>query len=347
MTPPTVRQAAVIPIRRAEPDMAADAPPSSIIPGPRALPYPNGWFALCFSHELKPGDVRIAPFMGSDLVLYRTRSGVAHAITPYCPHLGAHLGHGGKVDGENLVCPFHGLSYGPDGACTHAPRDRPPPRASLEKWPLQERNGAIVVWRHHAGQAPESELPEIDMTGFSRPRGNAHDQGGYAHDLVENLSDFVHFDHLHGVANAAMTHEIRDNQLVLRMTGRWYGTPITVDSTAYGLGFMVGRSHMPKFGLTVIHRAFATPTGPLTWTFRWTDSLHVSGFDALPGPLRKLLQEMCIGVMHRLWAGVVAQDYAIWRHRRYDERAKLMGAEAPVAACRRWMAQFYPTPTLQ
>ncbi|WP_425436809.1 Rieske 2Fe-2S domain-containing protein [Mycobacterium rhizamassiliense] len=42
--------------------------------------------------------------------MYRTKSGLARAIEAYCPHLGAHLGHGGKVLGDELHCPFHAFA---------------------------------------------------------------------------------------------------------------------------------------------------------------------------------------------------------------------------------------------
>lgn len=38
-------------------------------------------------------------------------SGTVSVFDAYCEHLGAHLGHGGRVDGENIVCPFHGWEW--------------------------------------------------------------------------------------------------------------------------------------------------------------------------------------------------------------------------------------------
>ncbi|MEV6419914.1 Rieske 2Fe-2S domain-containing protein [Streptomyces sp. NPDC051662] len=67
-------------------------------------------------HEHDPtratsGKVVRRQFMGEDLVAYRTREGIVRVVDPYCPHLGAHLGFGGLVDGENIVCPFHHFAY--------------------------------------------------------------------------------------------------------------------------------------------------------------------------------------------------------------------------------------------
>ena len=43
-------------------------------------------------------------------------------VDAYCAHLGAHLGVGGKVEGECIRCPFHGWRYdGESGKCTEIP----------------------------------------------------------------------------------------------------------------------------------------------------------------------------------------------------------------------------------
>jgi hypothetical protein len=70
------------------------------------LPYPQGWYAVGFDSELSPGRVQVRRFMGRDIVLFRTGSGRPYAAEAHCPDMGAHLGHGGTVVGENLRCPF-------------------------------------------------------------------------------------------------------------------------------------------------------------------------------------------------------------------------------------------------
>ena len=71
------------------------------------LPIPRGWFAVAHSDEIAKGEVQKAHYFGQDLVVFRTESGKAGVFDAYCPHLGAHLGVGGKVEGETQisVCP--------------------------------------------------------------------------------------------------------------------------------------------------------------------------------------------------------------------------------------------------
>src|SRR5262245_58084968 len=109
-------------------------------------PYPSGWFCVGFADELTPGAVRTQPIAGREAVLLRTRAGRAAAVDPYCPHLGAHLGHGGRVEDEAIRCPFHGFCFDPDGACTKTGYgSKPPPKARLGTWPIVERLGALFV----------------------------------------------------------------------------------------------------------------------------------------------------------------------------------------------------------
>lgn len=42
---------------------------------------------------------------------WRGESGAAYIADAYCPHLGAHLGVGGKVKKECIECPFHGWTF--------------------------------------------------------------------------------------------------------------------------------------------------------------------------------------------------------------------------------------------
>jgi Rieske 2Fe-2S protein len=79
-------------------------------PRRRLDPFPTGWYAL-FSSELAAGALLHGRYFGEELVVFRTEAGRAVAMDAYCPHMGAHLGHGGEVRGETLRCPFHGFCF--------------------------------------------------------------------------------------------------------------------------------------------------------------------------------------------------------------------------------------------
>lgn len=67
---------------------------------PRGLcpPYfPNGWYRLFCSNDLKAGDVRKIDCVGRNVVLFRGTDNKAYVLDAYCSHMGANLGVGGKV----------------------------------------------------------------------------------------------------------------------------------------------------------------------------------------------------------------------------------------------------------
>src|SRR5262245_6373425 len=113
--------------------------------------FPSGWFRVAWSDELAPGAVVPLRWFGRDLVAVRDHDGVARLYDAHCPHLGAHLGHGGCLVDGVLRCPFHGWRFASDGSCVHVPyADKIPPRARLRAWTVREVNGAVLAY-HGAG----------------------------------------------------------------------------------------------------------------------------------------------------------------------------------------------------
>ena len=96
---------------------------------------PNGWFSIAWSEEVKPGEVRLVSYFGCELVVFRSEAGVPYVLDPYCPHLRAHLGHGGTVVGDTIRCPFHAWRYDGAGRCVEVPYAKKiPPAAKLRSW---------------------------------------------------------------------------------------------------------------------------------------------------------------------------------------------------------------------
>ena len=109
---------------------------------------PNGWYAVAWSSDVGPGEIRRIYYFEEELVLFRTRTGQARVLSAYCAHLGAHLAEGGRVVGESVRCPFHAWHYdGESGACVKIPYcERIPAKARVRAWQTAERNGMIFVW---------------------------------------------------------------------------------------------------------------------------------------------------------------------------------------------------------
>ena len=69
--------------------------------------FPFAWYPIVVSESLGVGEVRSVRLLARDLVLWRDDEGTAHVMDAYCPHLGANLAIGGRVEGCHLVCPYH------------------------------------------------------------------------------------------------------------------------------------------------------------------------------------------------------------------------------------------------
>jgi len=86
----------------------------------KSLPcFPNGWFKIMNSDDLKKEDVKYVDYCGRNLAMFRGKDGKVYALEAYCAHMGANLALGGTVKlGRGLQCPFHGWIYdGETGNC--------------------------------------------------------------------------------------------------------------------------------------------------------------------------------------------------------------------------------------
>ena len=53
----------------------------------KILSYPNGWFSISKSNELKVGDVKEMKICGRHIVLFRGTNSKPYALDAYCPHV--------------------------------------------------------------------------------------------------------------------------------------------------------------------------------------------------------------------------------------------------------------------
>ncbi|WP_448108731.1 Rieske 2Fe-2S domain-containing protein [Pseudomonas azerbaijanoccidentalis] len=312
-------------------------------PTPSTL-YPDGWFVLCFASELKPKAVKTVPFMGEELVLYRTESGAVRAVEPICPHLGAHLGKGGKIVGETLVCPFHHFAFAADGHCQHTPGGIKPPQARLAHRQVQEWNGLILVWQ--GPDAPHAiwKLPDLELAGFPPPLRGHHNARGNLQNIGENVFDINHFAPLHGWMKAVIQHPpIADgHQLTAQYTMEVLGLAIQMKMRLYGLGVIVVEVTQKRLGLHMMMMETATQIAPQQWTFKDFMVLRVEKLSKFPRWIRNTLNLALAAAVYHFWYLIEAKkDLGIWAYRNYGVKPKLTVNEGPIMIFRNWATQFY------
>lgn len=190
--------------------------------------YPNGWFAVLRSRDLKVGETKYLDVHGDHIALFRGTNNKVYALDAYCAHMGANLGIEGKVTNESCVkCPFHGWTFdGETGNCV-IPFDKnlKPKEAikyeyketsdchyelvegkkeqvKLRKYPTKETCEFIFIWFHAAEEFKLTPLYQpfdvsdfqkrLDYRGVSLNIVNCHIQ-----DIAENGGDIMHFIYIH------------------------------------------------------------------------------------------------------------------------------------------------------
>src|SRR5690349_24772228 len=116
--------------------------------------YPTGWFQVVWSDELEAGSIKPIHYFGRDLIAYRTEDGRAVVMAAHCPHMGAHIGYGGWVEGCDVVCPFHGWKWASNGLNLDVPSQDKVSGRSIRVWETAETNGIVWMWHDEARLAP-------------------------------------------------------------------------------------------------------------------------------------------------------------------------------------------------
>jgi nitrite reductase/ring-hydroxylating ferredoxin subunit len=323
---------------------------------PKLLPrFPNGWYALCLARDLQPGEIKTLQFAGEDIVLFRTRSGEVSALEAYCPHLGAHIGYGGRVEGEYVRCPFHGFEYNVRGECTSTPYGtRIPPKARARTFPAVERNGLIVAYFDGDGNPPAWDIPALNWEGWSSLITQDWAFRGHPQETTENSVDIGHFTEIHGYTGVGMLKELRAEGPYLttryKMTRAegLFGRPVSTEFEihVHGLGYSLVEVHV--LGYEIFSRLFvlSTPTDGENIHLRIALSLLE---DTHPGKIHPLLGLAPRGFLNKIiaretlkgFAHDVQQDFVIWQNKRYVQPPILAEGDGPVGKYRQWARQFY------
>jgi len=122
------------------------------------------WHPVAFSRDVKGAPVS-AKLLEQELVIYRGATGVTVA-RDLCLHRGVRLSRG-RMEGCELVCPYHGFRYDGTGQCTLIPAQDPSlpisSKLTLQVYPSIERYGLIWTCLQPQGAIPD--LPAWEQFG--------------------------------------------------------------------------------------------------------------------------------------------------------------------------------------
>ena len=332
---------------------AVSPPPSRTVPlYANALPLPNTWYFACLSAELSPGQLRTVRIAGAEWILWRGMDGQAHMQSAHCPHLGAHLAHGGKVIGTEIRCPFHGFRFDGTGQCTASGYNTKAPSARLRCLPVSERHGLLFVWWHAMEAPPSWEIPELDMTDWSPFALHTWELRGHPQETTENSVDVGHFGWVHGYTDVQMLEEIQMEGPHLwgrygfrrpLLTPGGPSVPVSIDIDIWGHGYSQVRvSGLPldlRFRLVVLATPKETDHISLQIGISVLSLQKTSGAARfLPSPI---LRPMLVPILLAVYRHEVEQDFAIWKNKTYMHPPALARGDGPVGQYRAWSRQFY------
>lgn len=147
------------------------------------------------------------------MALYKTESGDIHLVRDICPHRGVPLTKG-WVEGEEIVCPYHGLRYNAAGQCTKIPAQpeltKISDRFRLSKFPVVQKYG--LIWTSIQNHDVESaHFPVLDT--WEDPTHQAIlppyvDIAGSSGRQLEGFIDVAHFAWVHHEAFASRENPV-------------------------------------------------------------------------------------------------------------------------------------------
>ena len=301
--------------------------------------FARGWYLVSWSADLGRGEVKPLRYFGKDFVLFRGEDGTATLLDAHCPHLGAHLGYGGRVEGNDIICPFHAWRFGASGRCTEVPyASRIPPRAAVHAYRVQEHSGMIVGYFGGNGDEPDYEVPvieELDDDAWTPLQRAQIEIATQPREVIENIADLAHFLPVHNTLIDDFEVIIDGPRATQRSLGRGHnlqGEPIPVVSVA--------TYHGPAIQFT-----------RLQWAY---DMVLINSH--IPIEYNKLL--LRFGVILKAGKGVTLprevleahvaaarngyfEDVAIWENKRWRDQPLLTDGDGPIGEVRKWYTSFF------
>jgi vanillate O-demethylase monooxygenase subunit len=158
----------------------------------------NAWYVAAWDHEITRS-LKRRIVLDEPVVLFRTESGKPVALEDRCCHRQAPLSMG-KLVGNVVHCPYHGLQFDSTGKCIKVPsQDMVPASARVRAFPVVEKNHWIWIWMGDPAKADPARIEDfhfLDDPAWRFGGNYLHVESNYLL-LVENLLDTTHLPFLH------------------------------------------------------------------------------------------------------------------------------------------------------
>ncbi|MDI2130074.1 Rieske 2Fe-2S domain-containing protein [Yinghuangia seranimata] len=313
----------------------ATSPPAGV---PVPVPVHTGWHLIAFTTELT-GPVTPLALGRNRLVAVRGGEDPSQVrvFDATCPHRGAHLGYGGKLSGEHLICPFHGRRIALGGS---------DPRRSAAEHPTITWGEAVFV---RLGDDP------ADDRGFTRAvkeLSSSYSLVGAVSQpvsadpalVVENAFDLDHFTALHKVPRIREVRMCPDVSGELAVEARFMMTtsPWRDDRGREQVRWRIATTGVVTWDYQPRFYARAFSPGVVVTEFGPDGDVHVIVTGAVPAARGGSTARVAVGVragreadLPMLVVGskrALAEDALIWDHLDTTAPAHYGARDRPVLA---------------
>jgi vanillate O-demethylase monooxygenase subunit len=159
----------------------------------------NAWYAAAYDVEVGR-ELRSRMVCNQKMVLFRKLDGALAALEDACWHRLLPLSMG-RLEGDELVCGYHGLVYNAQGQCTHMPsQETLNPSACVRSYPVAEKHRFIWVWPGDPLKADVSLIPDLHWNHdpLWAADGKLIDVACDYRLVLDNLMDLTHETFVHG-----------------------------------------------------------------------------------------------------------------------------------------------------
>jgi vanillate O-demethylase monooxygenase subunit len=159
----------------------------------------NAWYAAAWdadiTHALFPRKI-----CNQKVVMFRQSDGTISALEDACWHRLYPLSKG-RLDGDEIICGYHGLIYNAQGRCIHMPSQQTiNPAAGVRSYPIVVRHRYVWIWPGDPALADPVKVPDLHWNHDPEWAGDGktiYAKCNYRL-VLDNLMDLTHETFVHG-----------------------------------------------------------------------------------------------------------------------------------------------------
>ena len=165
---------------------------------PRTFPL-NAWYVAAWSHEVGRREPLARTVCNKRMVLWRKADASIAALEDACWHRLLPLSMG-SLEGDDVVCRYHGLAFDGKGQCTRMPsQDTLNPAARVRSYPVVDRYRFVWVWPGDPALADPALVPDLHWNDDPEWAGDGKTLFAKCDYrlFVDNLMDLTHESFVH------------------------------------------------------------------------------------------------------------------------------------------------------